>query len=147
MRPNTSGAPARRQGVNREGEMSEQAALDLLRGQQWGNAWEAEKQRQAGLTGALLMAGEYSASPQIGDIVLVEWVDSSRTTDWTFDEPDLTRSKHQSVGYLSHQNDEAVTVRPHRAIDKDGAEQHVGDMTIPRCCITRISVLSSLEMA
>lgn len=80
-------------------------------------------------------------APQIGDIVLVEWVDSSRTTDWTYAQPTLARMKHESVGYLSHQDEEAINVRPHRARDSDGDEQHVGDMTIPRCCIKKISVL------
>lgn len=85
--------------------------------------------------------GQQLGAPKINDIVLVEWVDSSRTTDWTYAEPTLARMLHQSVGYLSHENEDAVNIRPHRARDSDGEEQHVGDMTIPRCCIKKISVL------
>lgn len=78
---------------------------------------------------------------KVGDIVLVKWVDSSRTTEWTFSEPVLKRHPHESVGFLSHLDDEAVNVRPHRAIDGDGDEQHVGDMVIPLRAILSIEVL------
>ena len=78
---------------------------------------------------------------RVGDIVLVRWVDSSRTTDWTFQEPTLTRLPHESVGFLSHKNSDAVNVRPHRLIDGDGDEQHVGDITIPLRAVLSIEVL------
>lgn len=78
---------------------------------------------------------------KIGDVVLVEWVDSSRTTDWTFQAPNLARLPHESVGFLSHQDAQAINVRPHRAIDADGDEQHVGDMVIPLRAVLSIRVL------
>jgi len=81
---------------------------------------------------------------KIGDIVLVRWVDSSRVTDWTYQEPALDRMPHESVGFLSHRNDQAVNIRPHRLIDADGDEQHVGDLIIPLCAILSIDVLRRL---
>lgn len=77
----------------------------------------------------------------LGSVVLVRWLDSSRTTDWTYSEPTMARVVHESVGFLSHETADAINVRPHRAIDADGDEQHVGDMTIPRCCVLSIEVL------
>jgi hypothetical protein len=79
--------------------------------------------------------------PRIG-VVLVRWVDSSRITDWTFEEPDLGRRPHESVGFLSHRDDQAINVRPHRLIGPNGEEQHVGDLIIPLCAVLSIETLN-----
>lgn len=81
------------------------------------------------------------ADPKAGDIVLVRWVDSSRTTDWTYGEENLKREPHESVGFLSDQDDQALNIRPHRVVYPNGDEQHCGDMTIPRCAVLSIEVL------
>ena len=81
------------------------------------------------------------AQALIGDIVLVRWVDSCRTSDWTYIQPKLKLDQHESVGFLSHKTVDAVNVRPHRVIDRDGDEQHVGDITIPMCAVHSIEVL------
>lgn len=78
---------------------------------------------------------------KIGALVLVRWVDSSRVTEWTYQEPSLDRAPHESVGWLSHANAQAINVRPHRLIDADGDEQHTGDMVIPLCAVLSIEVL------
>ena len=78
---------------------------------------------------------------KIGDIVLVRWVDSSRVTDWTFSEADLTRVPHESVGFLSQRDKQAINFRPNRAIDRDDEEQHVGDMVIPVRAVLSIRTL------
>lgn len=78
---------------------------------------------------------------KIGNIVLVRWIDSSRVTDWTYSEPKLARFPHESVGFLSHQTTDVVNVRPHRMIDGEGDEQHVGDITIPLRAVLSIEVL------
>lgn len=78
---------------------------------------------------------------KVGEIVLVKWLDSSRVTDWTYDDPNLARLAHESVGFLSHQDKQAINVRPHRVRDRDGDEQHVGDMIIPLCAVLSIKVL------
>lgn len=80
-------------------------------------------------------------TPKIGDVVLVRWVDSSRVTEWTYQEPTLQRLPHESVGFLSHRDSQALNVRPHRLIDADGDEQHVGDLIIPLRAILSIEVL------
>ena len=78
---------------------------------------------------------------KIGNIVLVRWLDSSRTVDWTFQEPTLKRTPHESVGFLSHKDEQAVNVRPHRVVYSDGDEQHIGDIVIPLCAILSIEIL------
>lgn len=78
---------------------------------------------------------------KLGDLVLVQWVDSSRVTDWTYGAPNLDRRPHESVGFLTHRDKQAINVRPHRAIDADGDEQHVGDMIIPLRAVLSIRVL------
>lgn len=78
---------------------------------------------------------------KIGDVVLVRWVDSSRVTDWTYQEPSLELRVHESVGFLSHRGELAINIRPHRKVDADGEEQHVGDMIIPLCAVVSIETL------
>jgi len=85
--------------------------------------------------------------PTIGDVVLGRWVDSSsRITEWTYQEATLQQLPHESVGFLSHRDDQAINVCPHRLVGADGDEQHVGDLIIPRvrCCRLRrcVSVVS-----
>lgn len=78
---------------------------------------------------------------KIGQIVLVRWVDSSRYPDWGYQPINLARQVHESIGFLSDQDEQAINVRPHRVRDGDGPEQHCGDMTIPRCAVLSIEVL------
>lgn len=80
------------------------------------------------------------SQPKVGDIVLVRWLDSQRQPDWTYSEPNELR-EHESVGFLSHLTETAANIRPHRLIDKDGDEQHFGDLNIPRCSILSLEVL------
>lgn len=77
----------------------------------------------------------------LGDVVLVLWVDSSRVTDWSYEEPDLCRLPHESVGFLSHRTRDAINVRPHRRVDSSGDQQHVGDMIIPLRAVLSVEVL------
>lgn len=79
--------------------------------------------------------------PRIGDVVLVRWTDSSRVMEWSYDEPELRRAPHESVGFLSHRTRDAINVRPHRCVDLEGDEQHVGDMIIPARAVLSIEVL------
>ena len=71
----------------------------------------------------------------------MRWIDSSRVTDWTYDEPSLKRFPHESVGFLSHYDEQAINIRPHRMIDADGDEQHMGDLIIPLCAVLSVEEL------
>lgn len=86
-------------------------------------------------------ANSRKSRPKIGDVIFVRWLDSSRVPDWTYQEPTLKRMPHESVGFLSHMDKQALNVRPHRLIDADGDEQHVGDLIIPLCAVLSINVL------
>lgn len=77
----------------------------------------------------------------VGDLVMVGWVDSTRVAAWTYAPPNLNVAECESVGWLVRSEKECLVVRPHRIVDTEGDVQHFGDMTIPRRCVTWIKVL------
>ena len=76
-------------------------------------------------------------------LVLVEWLDSRGGEGWVrLHELDAAVIKCKSVGWVVVANDELITLAPHLGTNPNDTpalpEQCCGDMTIPRCAITRI---------
>lgn len=85
--------------------------------------------------------------PRIGisnaDLVLVEWVDSSRPEGW-HSSSDLLHPVNEcvSVGWLVESTKEVVRVVPHTALNHRGEyDQFLGTVTIPRVAVVRIRTI------
>lgn len=76
---------------------------------------------------------------------LIEWVDSvgcaSRWTTIQDPFPEIALSRCRSVGWIVHENAKAIVIVPHLA-DMGDSTQGQGDLTIPKCAITRRKTLS-----
>jgi len=81
----------------------------------------------------------------LGAIVHVVRIDSSSVCDWTYDPVNLKRRPHESVGFLTDMDSQPINVRPHRAIDADGDEQHVGSMVIHLVAVLSIKSLRQIS--
>lgn len=83
------------------------------------------------------------ARPKVGDLVLVEWVDSARPAEqaWTeIGDLDLDVSGCQSVGWVIHVNDKMVVI----GHNMDPTNDHVcGAMAIPLVAITGLKRLAA----
>jgi hypothetical protein len=76
-------------------------------------------------------------------MVYVEWLDSSLNhAGWqAIDDPVYCEaSRHQSVGFLFAESDSAIMLIPHLAGEDHPTAvfQGFGNITIPRCAITRM---------
>lgn len=81
-------------------------------------------------------------TPKLGQIVVVTWEDSSRQIEWGYQRPPERAQVHKSIGWLVQLNPSVLTLRPNRVeLDRDGDEQHCGDMTIPRRAVVAIEVI------
>lgn len=79
-------------------------------------------------------------------LVLVEWVDSHYSHGWKNVEEfkDLAKNIHcESVGWLLQENKRVVVIVPHLTRDDDELLQGTGEMIIPRCAVTKMTVLKS----
>lgn len=74
-----------------------------------------------------------------GKLVLVQWVDSNHTTDWSFDKPSNKPTKCRSVGVLLCEDSRAITVASHISVERK--PQRCGMMTIPRKAVTKVTAL------
>jgi hypothetical protein len=72
-------------------------------------------------------------------LVLIDWVDSCSSVGggWVFlDELEAGAKKCRSIGWIIAEDEESITVSGHLGNDPD---QCLGDMTIPRCAIAKIT--------
>jgi hypothetical protein len=72
-------------------------------------------------------------------LVLIEWVDSHQVQRWTSEEPSQEPMLCRSVGWLIHDGKKAKTVCAHMTLET--IPQRTGEMTIPTCAITKMTVL------
>ena len=70
------------------------------------------------------------------DIVIVEWVDSVRASDWTYAEDvDEKPMNCISIGFLMKETDDSITIAQNYGLKP---EQVCNIMTIPKCSIKGI---------
>ena len=80
-------------------------------------------------------------------LVEIEWVDSSNAAGGTWHhKDDIDHGKNlscRSVGWMLHDQKEYIVIVAHQSFgNADGSLRQVGgDMTIPRCAITKIRVI------
>jgi hypothetical protein len=75
-------------------------------------------------------------------LVIVEWVDSCINGKWTHEEPNVAPLSCRSVGFVVHQDENSVIIAPHITVEDGEVGQRCGEMTIPTCCIKKVSKLS-----
>ena len=73
-------------------------------------------------------------------LVRVQWVDSARMNEWTYERPKDAVPVITSVGWLLLDGDHQVAVAPHVSGEGDDL-QHVGTMLIPRQAIISITTV------
>lgn len=69
-------------------------------------------------------------------LVLVEWLDSHLTPQWTTEAPPEQGLLCRSVGWLVYDGKDAKTVAAHMTVEDN--PQRSGQMTIPACAIIKI---------
>lgn len=74
-----------------------------------------------------------------GELVLIEWFDSSAVAGWHREEPETEPLLCRSVGWLVHDGKGAKTLAA--SITEEEEPQRNGEMTIPTCAIKRMEVL------
>ena len=72
--------------------------------------------------------------------VLVTWVDSARSMEWTPYAPCLKPTVCKSVGWVVAETEEVLVLAPHITIEDE--PQRCGDMTIPKCAIKKTQTLT-----
>lgn len=78
----------------------------------------------------------------VGKIVVIKWIDSVRTFDWTLlDDVDEKSLDCISAGFLINENEKTVTIAQNYGIKP---EQVCNLITIPRCSIISIEELKNV---
>jgi hypothetical protein len=81
------------------------------------------------------------SSALVGQIVLAEWLDSSRSDGWTRDEPESVESlRCFSAGRLICKSTGAVTIAGHWTDEE--SPQRSGSMTIPTKALVSLRALA-----
>jgi hypothetical protein len=75
-------------------------------------------------------------------LVMIEWLDSHHGSGWTTDTIVAKPLLCRSVGFLVAESESAKVLSAN--ITDEENSQHCGDITIPQCCIQRITTLSEL---
>ena len=75
-------------------------------------------------------------------VELVEWIDSCGHNGWHRPEEGSQVSHIKSVGWISDETDQAITITSHKC---DVTQTHHSDLSVPKCAITKRTVIKSFK--